>query len=298
MILLVGIADDPCIELVRERLSEKGARYCLVDQRTFIRSSQALKPNDGPKDRRWHSELPDGSDLQQVQAVYMRLENLDKLLGKSKLSVREEASQCQDDFLAWTEMTNARVVTRDGVGASNWSKPYQLQLIAAAGFDIPDTVITNSISVAQAFYESRKRVVYKSISGVRSIAQELTAPDLDRLELLKHCPVQFQEMIIGLDVRVHVVGDQVFPVAIEKSEVDYRYGETKRYAPYRLPVELEQRCVKLAHQLGLEFAGVDLILSDSGRAYCLEVNPMPGYGHFQLHTGVDIAGGLADLLMS
>jgi glutathione synthase/RimK-type ligase-like ATP-grasp enzyme len=48
--------------------------------------------------------------------------------------------------------------------ASNHSKPYQAQLITKAGFDVPDTLVTNDPDRALAFRSRHKKVIYKSIS--------------------------------------------------------------------------------------------------------------------------------------
>ena len=65
---------------------------------------------------------------------------------------------------------------------SNASKPYQAQLIRAHGFAVPETLITNDPEEVRAFQRQHPRVIYKSISGVRSIVQTLAEEDLARLE--------------------------------------------------------------------------------------------------------------------
>mgnify|MGYP006184765043 CR=1 FL=1 len=66
----------------------------------------------------------------------------------------------------------ARVVAPMG---SNSSKPFQAQLIRQYGFAVPETLITNNPEHVLAFRDKHKRIVYKSISGVRSIV--LSRPD-------------------------------------------------------------------------------------------------------------------------
>ena len=49
-------------------------------------------------------------------------------------------------------------------------------------------------------------MIYKSISGIRSIVQKVTKHDLDRLDRIRWCPTQFQRLVEGQDIRAHVIG--------------------------------------------------------------------------------------------
>src|SRR5262249_33993705 len=144
----------------------------------------------------------------------------------------------------------------------NSSKPYQAQLIARLGFAVPETLITNDPQSVREFYEQHGRVVYKSISAARSIVRELTPADLPRLEQIHWCPTQFQVYVPGINVRVHVVGQQVFATKILSQATDYRYacreGSDAELCAVELSDELTEKCVKLAARLDLPLAGIDL----------------------------------------
>ncbi len=295
MILLAGLETDDCLSLVAQRLRDLSQDFLIFDQRELGTSQIRWKWSRGTIVGSLSTAQKQVS-LDAVHGVYMRLENHEKVFARRPAKDLTREMVVQDAFMQWTDLTTSRVITREGVGASNSSKPYQLQIIAANGFDVPETIVTNSWKAVEHFRQRHPRIIYKSTSGVRSIVQEFKDTDLQRLDSIKHCPVQFQELIQGLDVRVHVVGHEVLAVAIETSETDYRYGKRQRYANYVLPAELSDRCVKLARTMGLEFAGIDIMITGDGKTYCFEVNPMPGYAYFQLKTGADIAGALARLL--
>ena len=87
---------------------------------------------------------------------------------------RTACRELHDTLYRWMEITPARVVNRASAMASNGSKPYQAQLIARAGFAVPETLVTNDPELVRAFFAQHGRVVYKSVSGSRSIVQELT----------------------------------------------------------------------------------------------------------------------------
>ena len=118
-----------------------------------------------------------------------------------------------------------RVVNRVAPMGSNFSKPYQAQLIKRYGFEVPETLITNDPELVRAFRARHGRVIYKSISGVRSIVQTLTDDDMTRIDDIRWCPTQFQAFVEGTNVRVHTVGEKVFATAINTDATDYRYAK-------------------------------------------------------------------------
>ena len=167
----------------------------------------------------------------------------------------------------------------------------------------PETLITNDPEQARDFFETRPRVIYKSASGARSIVQTMVAADVERLGSLRACPVQFQAWVPGTDVRVHVVGTEVFPTAITTTATDYRYAtaqvdEPARLQAYELDDDVAERCVALTADLGLDFAGIDLKVTPDGEVYCFEVNPSPAYTYFSGQTKQPIAQALARHLMA
>src|SRR5437899_2630061 len=93
------------------------------------------------------------------------------------------------------------------------------------GFEVPDTLITNDPDLVNEFRARYGRIIYKSMSGVRSIVQVFGDDDLKRLQNIRWCPTQFQAFVEGTDVRVHVVGEQVFATGICSEATDYRYAQ-------------------------------------------------------------------------
>jgi glutathione synthase/RimK-type ligase-like ATP-grasp enzyme len=183
---------------------------------------------------------------------------------------------------------------------SNGSKPYQASLIRSCGFEVPDTLVTTDRSAALAFWERHGTVVYKSISAVRSVVSRLRPEHRDRLGDIANCPTQFQEYVDGRDVRVHVVGDDVFACEIESSADDYRYagrqGSGLQVRACEVPVEIADKCRNLARGLNLPVAGIDLRRRHDGRWCCFEVNPSPGFTFYEDATGQPIGAAIATLL--
>jgi len=206
-----------------------------------------------------------------------------------------------DTLTRWAEIAPARVVNRVAPMGSNFSKPYQAQLIKRYGFEVPETLITNDPELVRAFRARHGRVIYKSISGVRSIVQTLTDDDMTRIDNIRWCPTQFQAFVEGTNVRVHTVGDKVFATAIKTDATDYRYaqrqsGDHAELRPVDLSDDLAEMCVKLAAGLGLAFAGIDLKITPENYVYCFEVNPSPAFSYYESQTGQPISRAVADYL--
>lgn len=194
----------------------------------------------------------------------------------------------------------SRIINAPSPQMSNNSKPFQAMMIKKAGLDTPETCITSNPEEAKEFIKKYGEVIYKSISGSRSIVKKVTESDLTKLDKLQYCPVQFQECVSGFNVRVHVVGQNAIATKICSDAVDYRYAarEAKHTSlePFELDTAIEKKCVALSHQLNLPFSGIDLMLADDGRTICFEVNPSPGYSYYEHNTGQPISYALAKYL--
>ncbi len=304
MILLCGIPSEPPMALVLAELDRAATPYVLFNQRRAAAASLDFEIAAG----RVGGELRLNGDrhaLADFSAVFPRMMDdryLPELEGEPEDSARRRACRAlHDGLMRWCEIAPARVVNRSGPMSSNFSKPYQAQLIRRHGFEVPATLITNDPALALAFRERHGRVIYKSISGVRSIVQTLEDKDLKRLNLIRLCPTQFQEFVEGTNVRVHVVGRRLFATAVSTGATDYRYahrqtGESAELREVELSDSLAERCLALSAGLGLPLAGIDLKVTPDGRVYCFEVNPSPAYSYYQSQTGQPIARALAEYL--
>jgi ribosomal protein S6--L-glutamate ligase len=64
-----------------------------------------------------------------------------------------------------------------------------------------------------------------------------------------------------------------------------------------LPPEWGEIALKAADALGLEIAGVDLIVDDKKKAHVIELNYSPGFTGLEAATGLDIAGRIIDYVV-
>lgn len=304
MILLCGIPSESPLALVGCALDRLGAPYRWFNQRRFGETTVQFEV-DARGVSGWLEIGGEGLPLDAITGVYARMMDagrLPELRDEPPDSPRMRRAAAVDDALVqWAEISEARVVNRIAAMGSNMSKPYQAQLIRRYGFEVPLTLITTDAAEVRAFRAEHGRIVYKSISGVRSIVQTFGDDDLARLPSVRWCPTQFQKYVEGVDVRVHVVGQRVFATEARSEATDYRYakrqtGTAARLSAVALDDDLAERCVALTEGLGLAFSGIDLKLTPDGRVFCFEVNPCPGYSYFEENSGQAISTAVAQYL--
>ncbi|MBD0692921.1 glutathione synthase [Streptomyces sp. CBMA123] len=298
MIIVCGIASESPVARVTAELDALGLPYSVLHQRRFQELPFELEATgSGVRGRLRHNG---GSiDLAAVTGVFARLMDWRRLpeVRDADEETQRRCGSWHSALSTWLELAPGCVMNRDRAMASNMSKPHQAQLIQRSGFRVPETLVTNDPDLVQEFRAEHGALVYKSISGVRSIVRLLDQPAVDRLPLIRYCPVQFQRYLTGTNVRVHTVAGEVFATRIDTDRVDYRYahsdGGHAELSPWQPPDDLADRCLRLAGQLGLALAGIDLMLADDGEVYCFEVNPCPAYTYYEAHTGQPIARAIA-----
>jgi glutathione synthase/RimK-type ligase-like ATP-grasp enzyme len=272
--LLVGSSVDTPTLQIRSCLYNLGCSPLIIDERTCL-------------DRDIPAMLRTGIigtvPLTEIGAVFLRP---DGSLGASQYAL-----------LSWAQCMRGIVVNRPTAMALNAAKPLQLAMISRHGFDVPETLVTTSAEAAGRFAAKHERVVFKSVSGVRSIVTELTDDAAERLRDVEVCPTMFQEFVPGVDVRVHVVGSELFACEIVADRIDYRYSRQMSMHPVTLPQQLCERLVAMVRTMGLHVAGIDLRRRPDGGWTCLEVNPSPAFTWFTELTGQPVAEVIASLLL-
>lgn len=312
MILLAGIADESPLALVTAALEASGADHRVLDQRRVAAANLTLEIADAAAGGAIGGTLTlDGEavPLSAITAMYLRLMNDAFLPGMAGLpphcTERTRCSRFHELLSRFADIAPGRVLNRPADSGSNHSKPFQAQAIRAAGFDIPETLITNDLHSAREFIERAWSegggVIYKSVSGVRSIVRRVEQQDLQRLDRIRWCPTQFQRHVAGTDIRVHVVGDIALAAAIVSDATDYRYaardtGVEPEIVACELDADVRALCIGLAGHLKLPLAGIDLRRTPDGRYVCFEVNPSPAFSFYERRAGLPIANCIARYL--
>lgn len=301
MILLWGVSGESPLAAVETELTKMAAPYLLVDQRRALEIETRLD-DCGALERL----IADGQEIpiRDVTSCYLRPYDVRAVPAVARAGAGSaewiRAVTLDESLLCWAEMADRRVVNRPSAMLSNGSKPYQLSLIAAAGFDVPETLVTNDAEELERFCDRHPNVIYKSVSGVRSQVTRLSRRILsERKADLAHCPTQFQQYIGGVDYRVHVAGEEIFTCEIRSDNDDYRFCANGRAPEIRageLPPRIADLCRDLTARLGLLVSGIDLRRTPEDRWFCFEVNPSPAFSYYEQYTGQPIAAAIARLL--
>jgi hypothetical protein len=176
------------------------------------------------------------------------------------------------------------------------SKPYQLSIAAACGFQVPTTLASNDASrIRQTFPQS---LVIKSLDTVLLhegdeclFTYTTINPGTDLTDdAVAPAPLFAQRALEHkTDLRVTVIGDDVFAVSILSKgkgiEGDWRIvpNTDLEYRDIALPHETADRCRLLTQRLGLAFAAIDLIETPDG-TFFVEANPTGEWGWLSTPT--------------
>jgi glutathione synthase/RimK-type ligase-like ATP-grasp enzyme len=194
--------------------------------------------------------------------------------------------------------------TRDEVAAR---KAYQLKVAVASGLEIPRTLISNDPDEVRRYLDERgsQETIYKSFSATELEWRETRLVGTDELTVLdqvRHAPVIFQEYVPAVvDLRVTVVGDDIFAAGIHSQDTRYRVDfridmNRASIEAHSLPGDVESCVRDLIRRLGLVYGAIDMRLTPDGRYVFLEVNPAGQWLFIEGRTGQPITAAVARTL--
>lgn len=198
---------------------------------------------------------------------------------------------------------------------------HMLRTAEQIGFAIPPTLVTNCRKDFLEFYREHKgKVIIKKFrsmylgpedeSGRRPKIFSMYTSPIERFmtrdaHLIQYCPVVIQEYVPKeSELRVTVVGDQVFAAEIRSQETystrhdwrRYDLGNTPHF-PYALPDEIAGQCRALLKQFGLSYGAIDMVLTPQNEYVFLEINPGGQYQWIEDLTRLPISQAICDQLL-
>jgi glutathione synthase/RimK-type ligase-like ATP-grasp enzyme len=223
---------------------------------------------------------------------------------------RREAAEALDGL--W-RTTAALWVNAPLAEAAASSKPEQLRRATQCGLSVPETLLTNDPVEARAFASAGPTICKPLGTGMINLdGQEklffttlLDASDIAALSEFGPEPYLLQRLVPKRhDLRVVVIGDETFAVAIDSqhSEVtrtDWRRGNPLllEHQVVTLPDAIAKGCIALTREYGLAFAAIDLALDTDDRYIFFEINPSGQWAWLEQLTGLPLSARLATLLM-
>ncbi|MFG2226974.1 ATP-grasp ribosomal peptide maturase [Streptomyces sp. NPDC048644] len=184
-------------------------------------------------------------------------------------------------------------------------KPAQLALAQRMGLTVPPTLVTNDPDEAREFIASHDQVIHKTLRWtpyeregipVTGWAEPVTAAEVD--DSVRVTPHLFQARVDKVaDVRVLVVGRQVFAVRIDSDLLDWRKDYSAlTYTVEHLPDRVDAALPAYLERLGLASGSFDLAVDRAGDYWWLELNPNGQWGWLETETGLPMSSAFADLL--
>jgi hypothetical protein len=312
MILIVSSPEDGHARAVRAELARLGVDARLLDLRQFpTRLAIALHyASDGIVAPR-SVTCRDGCDidLRSVSAVWWRRPQpfgLDPHLLRP--SHRAFAyNECHEAWSGLWQTLDVLWVNHPGRDEAAARKAHQLDVARSVGLAIPKTLITNDPDAARRFVgqQNGSGTIYKAFSATEKEWRETRLLRDDEQALLDHvqqAPVIFQEYLpAGVDIRVTVVGDEMFAAAIHSLDTSYEFDfrvdmNAARVTPYELPPEVRAGLSRLMARLGLLYGAIDLRETSDGRVFFLEINPAGQWLFIEERTHQPITAAVAHLL--
>ncbi len=186
--------------------------------------------------------------------------------------------------------------------------------LADSGIPVPDTVPGLLCYYADSKIQQNSLDVIESRLGYPMIVKQsygslgkgvYKADDRDRLDKLadelKTVPHLFQKYIAsshGRDMRVIVIGGKVIGGILRESKNDFRsnIGLGATATKIDVPQGAAEYAIKAADILGLDYCGIDFLLSPS--PMLCEVNSNAFFDGFETATGINVAGLYAEHIIN
>jgi len=170
--------------------------------------------------------------------------------------------------------------------ASN--KAFTLQKLSSSGIRVPKTIVCESPEhVAWAVKKLGIPIVIKTIRGSQGLGvaicdSKVSANSIFQFLFNQRLKVILEEFIeaSGTDYRAWIVGGKVAVAmkrtAQEKGEFKANISRGGKGEKVELSKEDQELCIKAAHSIGLNIAGVDMMKDQTGKSCIIEINANPG----------------------
>ncbi|MEU9978698.1 ATP-grasp ribosomal peptide maturase [Streptomyces sp. NPDC051014] len=306
--MVVTNLDDPTADFVIAELHDRGVPVVRFDSGDFpatLSCSAAIGGNTAG----WRGSVQTPSrhtELGTVRAMYYRRPSGFAFPHLGRQDERFAVAQARYGFGGiLTSLPGCLYVNHPNrIGDAEY-KPAGLAVAAAAGFTVPPTVITNVPGDARAFIKEHGPAIFKPISVPLYLVDghahtvpvtEVSADEID--DSVTGTMHLFQKRVDKVaDVRVTVVGEQIFAVRIDSGLLDWRTDySTHTYTPLAAPLAVKQSMRAYLKHFGLVFGAFDFALTDRGEWIFIECNPSGQWAWMEPPTGLPMTAALADLL--
>ncbi|MCK6611821.1 MAG: hypothetical protein L6Q78_12375 [Bacteroidia bacterium] len=304
MILIITHKTDFTADFVINKLNQRGIAYKRLNCEDIFKDEYKIKLNSNFT----YSILGE----EKYKSVWFRRTKLPEIKGlkrEEKLYILYETESLFENIFS---TLTANWLSSPSAVYEAENKLLQLKTAIKIGFNIPQTLITNSKQELKQFYsDCNHDIILKPISQTRIQYNEGSAfiftnpiPEdyITNIESYDLTPCIYQKNIPKeYELRVTVVGDLVFSAAVysqadEETKNDWRKKKLK-FEPVEIPNEIQQKCITLLKELDLKFGAIDLIKTPNEEYVFLEINPNGQWAWIETQTGQKISDAIINQLI-
>ncbi|TDW18100.1 ATP-grasp ribosomal peptide maturase [Kribbella kalugense] len=307
-VLVLTCADDPTSDVVLAELNNRGVPVFRCDPADVLTGRLEVSAHFGTSGARSYLRTDARTvDLSSVRSVYYRRPS--SYLAPTTMSERDgrfAKEQAKHGMAGIVASVRGRWVNHIWRAVEAEFKPTQLIAAREAGFVVPPTIITNRVDDVRDFTKEQGSIVYKPLQNTDLAGSDGTAAAIwvDEVEASKldaglgltlHL---FQRRVDKVaDLRVTVIGNEIFSVRLESPHIDWRRDyDQVRYSVVDTPVDIAAQCRRYLDKFGLLFGAFDFGLTGDGSWVWYECNTGGQWHWLELETGLPMTAALADLL--
>lgn len=317
-VLVVTNSDDPTADFVLEKAEEQGVEtFRLNTDRTLLDMRHSFEIGSETPLGLFLTEEDGKVSLGDINGVWYR-RPVEPEVSPGLSSSQAKKYACDEAYYylkcLWRMLEDRVWVSYPW--AISWANVKLHQIVRAKdlGFGVPETLATNVPTKARLFWERLEgRVVVKPFKvnvleyGDRTpvvYTSRVNEDDLQRIDDVKYTVTFFQEEVEKeLELRVTVIGDQVFCAAIDSQSnpdlaLDWRRtsSQVKLWEDYDLPEKTREMCIRLVKEYGLNFGAIDLAVTLEGEIIFFELNPNGQWAWLEIQLGLPMSKCLLDFL--
>ncbi len=194
------------------------------------------------------------------------------------------------------------------------NKLFLLHVAKKIGVSIPDTYVTSNIDLDKKvlhhynFIKPIQEGIFYFIDKTKEDLKMLNKRVQAKLIPYSYSfPTLFQnEIKKQFEIRSFYLNKHFYSIAIfsqrhKKSIYDFRdysFDDENYMRPFKLPNILEKKLSEIMNYIKLNTGSIDLIYSNTGEYYFLEVNPVGQFGFVSTYGGYDLEKKIAKILLS
>lgn len=163
------------------------------------------------------------------------------------------------------------------------------------GLKVPDTLLTSDRDLAFDFVQTKKSITKPAVHSLSlrnkhyvfgSYTVPITPKEILSYDKSFALSLIQQNIQKRFEIRVFVIDEIFYSMAIfsqknKKTVVDFRHYDDEipnRNVPFKLPLEIKRKIIRLMKNLQLNCGSIDLIYATDNQFYFLEINPIGQFG--------------------